>query len=141
MAYRTEGDDRLYFATMILVTSITLANLALSYYAIQTIFMFFFDYPIGVAFYPVYPTVIVLLMLPVYFFMRRPSPRRVVFAGALLGLTSAVFIHDAFNVFLPSLWVGEIPASILVMLATACVVPMAVTLAELRRQNLITRGW
>lgn len=135
-----KGDDRLYLVTMILAMSITLANVALSYYAIQTIFMFFFDYPISVAYYPMYEAVIALLILPVYFSMRRPSPKRVVIAGMILGLTSAVFVHDAFNVFLPYLWVGEIPASILVMLATGCVVPMAVTLAELRRQSLITRG-
>ena len=129
-----KDEDRLYLVTMILAMSMALSNVALSYYAIRTIFMFFFDYPISVAYYPVYLAVVSLFILPVYFFMRRPSPRRVVIAGTILGLTAAVFIHDAFNVFLPFLWIGEIPASILMMLATACLVPMAVTLLELRRQ-------
>jgi len=140
MASPVAKDDRLFLVTMALAISITLANVALSYYAIETIFMFFFGYPISVAFYPMYVVVISLLILPVYFFMRWPSSKRVVIAGAILGLTAAVFIHDVFNVFLPFLWIGEIPASILVMLATACVVPMAITLAELRRQSLITTG-
>lgn len=130
-----KDDDRLYLVTMILAMSITLANVALSYYTVRTIVFFFFDYPISVAYYPLYVVAVSLFILPVFFFMRRPSPKRVVVAGAILGLTAAVFIHDAFNVFLPFMWVGEIPASILVMLATACVVPLSVTLAELRRQS------
>ncbi len=140
MASPVAKDDRLFLVTMMLAILIALANVALSHYAIATIFMFFFDYPISVAYYPMYVVVISSLILPICFFMRRPSTKKVVIAGAILGLTGAVFIHDAFNVFLPFLWIGEIPASILVMLATACVVPMAVTLAELRRQSLITTG-
>ena len=44
MASRIAKADRLYLVTMVLAMSVTLANVALSYQAIQTIFMFFFDY-------------------------------------------------------------------------------------------------
>jgi hypothetical protein len=131
-----EKDDNLYLGTLGLACLLTLANAALSYYAIQTIFMFFFDYPIGVAFQPEYLDVVAVLLVSLYLFRKTPSSRTVVIAGMVLGLTSAVFIHDAFDVFLPFLWFGEIPASILAMLVTACLVPMAVTLLELRRRGL-----
>lgn len=131
-----EKDDVLFHGTLLLALVLTVANIALSYYAIQTIFMFFFDYPIGVAFVLLYPGLIVLLAGPVWLLMKQPSSRRVVVAGMILGLTASVFIHDAFNVFFPFVWFGEIPASILAMLATACITPMVVTLMELRRTEL-----
>jgi hypothetical protein len=136
----SEKDDNLYLGTLLLALTLLVATWGLSDYAIKTIFMFFFDYPIGVAFQLLYSDVVIALVAFVHFLMKRPSPRRVVIAGTILGLTSAVFIHDSLNIFLPFLWFGEIPASILAMLVTACAVPLAVTLLELRRQSLFLKS-
>jgi hypothetical protein len=130
----TPKEDRVFPLLMIAAMSIVLATIAVSYYATDNLLIFIIDYPISVAYQPVYLGVFAFLISPLYLFMRRPSPQRVVLAGMILGLAAGVFAHDVLNVFLPLLWVGQEPASVLAMLATACVVPSGVALLQLRRQ-------
>jgi len=58
-----------------------------------------------------------------------------VVAGTVLGLVGGVFAHEGFSIFLPLLWIGEEPVSILAMLVTACVVPSGVALPQLEWWN------
>jgi uncharacterized membrane protein YeaQ/YmgE (transglycosylase-associated protein family) len=134
MASYFPKEDRLYLLTMLLAVSLAVANAVFSIYAVDLLDIYAINVPFSVAYQPVYPVVIFLVVVPVCLFMRSSKPWRTVIAGMVLGLVGGVYANDILDTFFPYLWLGGEPASIMAMLVTACVVPMAVTLLELRRQ-------
>jgi len=110
------------------------ANMQLSYYATGRTITFF-DFPISVAYQLTYPIFVAVLLVASYLLLRRPGHLSVVFAGMVLGLVAAVFVHDVFTVFLIFV-VGQEPVSVPVMVATTSMVPSAIALLELRRAGL-----
>src|ERR1700730_4360370 len=111
------------------------ANMQLSYYATGKTITFIFEVPISVAYQLTYPIFVAVLLVASYLLLRRPGHPSVVFAGMVLGVVAAVFVHDIFTVFLPFV-VGQEPVSVPVMVATASMVPSAIALLELRRAGL-----
>jgi len=133
-SYFRKEDSRLFLVTVLLTVSLAIANAVISVYAVDLLDIYAINVPFSVAYQPVYPSVVFLLVVPVCLFMRSSKPWRTVVAGMVLGLVAGVYANDILDTFFPDLWLGGEPASILTMLVTACVVPMAVTLLELRRQ-------
>ena len=119
---------------MLLAVSLAIANAVFSIYAVDFLDIYAINVPFSVAYQPVYSAVVFLLVVPASLFMRSAKPWRTVIAGMVLGLVGGVFANYILDTFFPDLWLGGEPASLPAMLVTSCVVPMVVTLLELRRQ-------
>jgi hypothetical protein len=94
MASYFPKEDRLYLVTMLLAVSLAIANAVFSIYAVDLLDIYAINVPFSVAYQPVYPAVIFLLVVPVCLFVRSPKPWLTVIAGMVLGLVGGVYAND-----------------------------------------------